>query len=116
MKIIVTLLLITLTMVSNNPLMKAQQPLPEKFSSLIIPLKIQNDSNEKKYFKEVKKTDKLTDLLIAKTKRLQDENTSLHIEVKKLKRLSEFLKNNNDTVYLHDTVFKKRKFYQIFKN
>ena len=115
MKIIVTLLLITLTMVSGNPLMKAQQPLPEKFNALIIPLKIQNDSNEKKYFKEVKKTDKLTDLLIAKTKRLQDENISLHIEVKKLKRLSEFLKNNNDTVYLHDTVFKKRKFYQIFK-
>ena len=116
MKITLSLLFITLTMVSGNPLIVAQQPLPQKYSVLIEPLKAANDSNEKKYFKEVKKTDILTDLLIAKTKRLQEEKIQMSIEIKKLKRINEFLKNNNDTVYLHDTIFKRRKFYQLFKN
>lgn len=115
MKITLSLLFITLTMVSGNPLIVAQQPLPQKYSVLIEPLKAANDSNEKKYFKEVKKTDKLVDLLIAKTNRLESEKIQLHIEIKKLKRVNDFLKNNNDTVYLHDTIFKRRKILELFK-
>ena len=116
MKITLSLILVTLTMVSGNPVMIAQPTLPEKYNLVVLPLKIANDSNEKKYFKEVKKGDKLIDQLIAKSARLQEEKIQMIIEIKKLKRINEFLKNNNDTVYLHDTIFKRRKFYQLFKN
>ena len=115
MKIILPLLLISLTMVSGNPFMAAQQPLPEKYSVLILPLKAENDSNQKKYFKEVRKTDILTDQLIAKTKKLEDQNYKLHNEIKKLKKSIESLKQNVEIVYLHDTIFKRRKILELFK-
>ena len=115
MKVTIAILFIILATFSGRPGMVAQTP-QAKYNQIVLPIKIANDSLEIKYFEEIKKTDKLTDQLIAKTKTLQENNVQLYAEIKRLKKANDFLRNNIDTVYVRDTVFKKRKIYQIFKN
>ena len=115
MKLTLLILFVTLVTFSGNPNMIAQQPIPEKFKSIVEPIRLSNDSLGKKYFSEIKKLDNLTDKLISKTNKLEDDNILLRAEIKRLNRLNEFFKNTIDTVQVHDTVFKKRKFFQLFK-
>ena len=123
MKALLAILFITLVALSGNPNMIAQQPIPANKKTVLTQnvyndsLKIESTIKQKKYFVEVSKTEKLTDQLIAKTNRLEAEKLQLNAEIKRLKRLNDILiNNNNDTVYIHDTVFKKRKILQLFKN
>ena len=67
------------------------------------------------FFTEAVKTDLLTDRLIAKNKKLSVDNKILLAEIKRLKKNNLSLRTIIDTVYIHDTVFKRRRFYQIFK-
>ena len=104
------LLFVTIIMFSGSPRMEAQQPIPAK---VIITAPI--DSLKINYFKEIDKTEKLTDQLIAKKKDVDNENTILKAEIKRLRKINEYLRQNIDTVYIHDTTFKKRRFLQLFK-
>ena len=106
MKIILGFLIIVLV--------TAQIPAAE-YNKIVLPIKLANDSLEVKYYEEIKKTDKLTDRLIAKTKRLEEKNLLLLAENKQLKKANAFLRNNINTVYVTDTIFKKRRILQIFK-
>lgn len=115
MKVTVAILFVILATFSGRPGMVAQTP-QAKYNQIVLPIKIANDSLEVKYFEEIKKTDQLTDKLIAKANRLQESNVQLYAEIKRLKKANAFLKQNIDTVYIRDTVFKKRKILQIFKN
>ena len=107
MKITILFLLFLLTTFGGKP----QQPIPIKFKSITEPIKTTNDSLERFYYREAKRTDPLTNRLIAKTNRLQENNLQLLLQIKKLKKLNETLKNNKDTVYIRDTIFKKRRFF-----
>ena len=122
MRITLTLLFITLTTFSGRPaFLQTPIPAPLIYKPAVLNFSKRNDSIA--YFNEVKKTERLTDLLIAKLKntensneKLERENEKLQAENKKLKAQIFYLKNNNDTIFLHDTIYKKRKFLQIFKN
>ena len=116
MKFVFIIFFVTLVTFSGNPNMIAQQPIPAKFKSIVEPIRISNDSLEKRYYIEIKKTEKLTDQLIAKKKDVDAKNLLLSAEIKRLRKVNELLRNTIDTVHIHDTVFKKRKFLQLFKN
>ena len=122
MKALLSILFITLLTFTGSPRIKLQAQKPATVSSVLTQnvyndsLKIESTIKQKKYFVEVSKTEKLTDQLIAKTNRLEGEKLQLHAEIKRLKKINEYLKINSDTVYIHDTIFKKRRFLQLFKN
>ena len=92
-----------------RPATLAQQPLTEKYKEIVLPIKIKNDSNEIKYFKEINRTEVLYNKLILKVEKLEKENLQKDKEIKRLNNLVIFFKNNIDTIQIHDTIFKKRK-------
>ena len=124
MKELLVILFITLLTFTGNPHIIVQKQIPASKNTVLNKtvyndsLKIESEEKRKKYYVEVKKTENLTNQLIAKTANLEAENLRLVAEIKRLKKANEFLKQNIDTVYIsvHDTVFKKRRFLQLFKN
>ena len=122
MKALLAILFITLLALTGNPHMIVQKQTPATKSSVLTQnvyndsLRLESEEKRKMYYVEVKKTENLTNQLIAKTENLEAVNMRLNAEIKRLKKVNEFLKQNIDTVYIHDTVFKKRKFLQLFKN
>ena len=117
MKVKLALIFVALTTFNGNPNGNAQRTIivTNKIMLATDSLKTVNDSMEKKYFIEIKKTEKLTDQLIAKKKEVDTKNLQLHAEIKRLKKINDYLKLNVDTVFIHDTIFKRRKILQIFK-
>ncbi len=108
MKTTLILLLITVTTFSGVPgeieAIKTQQPTAKSLKAIVPTIEKKTDSLRTKYFEQIAIRDEVTDKLI-------EENARLKVEIRKLKTE---LKNN--TVYIHDTVFKKRKLLQLFKN
>lgn len=115
MKTVLSLLLISVASVISKITIVAQ--IPSKKTYLLPYYKTDTSRNNERegYFRESNKTSFLVDLLIAKKVQVDKENLSLKIEVKRLKKINEFLKNNSDTIQVHDTVFKKRNFFKFFK-
>ena len=116
MKTVLSLFFISLVSFISEINSAAQTPLKKDYKLPSFKTDTLSESLSKKYFKEANRTEILTDLLIAKKKEVDKENLYLRAEVKRLKKVNEFLKSNSDTIVVHDTVFKRRKFYQIFKN
>jgi len=124
MKSLLAILFITLLTFTGNPHPISPKQIPAS-KMTVLNLKVYNDSlkisteeKKKKYYDEVKRTEILTTQLINKTENLEVANTRLLAEIKRLKKVNEFLKQNIDTVYIsvHDTIFKKRRFLQLFQN
>ena len=119
MKISFTLLLITLTTFSG---VEPTEGEPDQIPPLAAVTTTENKKDTKTdslrgvYYNAIIKRNISLDGLIAEKRIVDKENQQLHAEIKKLKKINEFLRQNKDTVYIHDTTFKKRKFYQIFKN
>ena len=109
MKIYIFILFVILSTFTGRPATLAQQPLTEKYKEIVLPIKIKNDSNEVKYFKEINRTEVLYPKLILKVQRLEKEILQKDKEIKRLNNLATFFKNNIDTIQIHDTIFKKRK-------
>ena len=122
MKAVLTILFITLITFSGSlhSTLKSQYPATTKTVAVQNlyndSLKQNNDDKKLKYLIEVKKTEILTNQLITKTENLELRNSRLIAEIKSLRKLNDFLLKNVDTIYIHDTVFKRRKILQLFRN
>lgn len=122
MKITLTLLFIVVTTFSGRPGLTQIKPNARIiYAPIVLEIKPLYDSAS--YFIEANKMARLTPLLIAKLKntekekeKLDIENARLQAEIKKLKAEIVYLIQTNDTIILRDTIYKKRKFLQIFKN
>ena len=117
MKISFTLLLITLTTFSGVEPTEGEPDQTQPTVAVFVENKkdTKTDSLRGVYYNAIIKRNISLDGLIAEKRVVDKENQQLHAEIKKLKKINEFLRQNKDTVYIHDTTFKKRKFYQIFK-
>ena len=116
MKTTLTLLLVTVTTFSGVPgkldVIKIQQPPPAKIlKAIVAPMQKKTDSLKVAYFEQINIRDEATDKLIHEMKAKEAENAKLKYELKKLRSDHKCV-----IVYIHDTVFKKRKFLQLFKN
>ena len=131
MKALLAILFITLVTFTSNTLRSPYTQNPATKTSVLKQtvyndsLKLESEEKRKKYYVEAIKTESLTNKIIAKYEnlgtinlKLVSENAKLDAEIKKLKKVNDFLRQNIDTVYIsvHDTVFKKRRFLQLFKN
>ena len=131
MKALLAILFITLVTFTSNTLRSSYPQKPATKTSVLKQtvyndsLKLESEEKRKKYYVEAIKTESLTNKIIAKYEnlgtinlKLVSENAKLDAEIKKLKKVNDFLRQNIDTVYIsvHDTVFKKRRFLQLFKN
>ena len=120
MKLTITLLLIILTTFSGVQHGELEQEPTQVPVQVLKPVETQiekkTDSIKVKYYEEISYRNVSIDKLILKTKKIEQNNMQLLAEIKRLKKINEFLKQNIDTVYIHDTLFKKRKILQIFKN
>lgn len=131
MKALLAILFITLVTFTSNTLRSSYPQKPATQATVLTQkvyndsLKVESEEKRKKYYIEAIKTESLTNKIIAKYEnlgtvnlKLVSENAKLDAEIKKLKKVNDFLRQNIDTVYIsvHDTVFKKRRFLQLFKN
>jgi len=131
MKALLAILFITLVTFTSNTLRISYPQKPANQATVLTQnvyndsLRVESEEKRKKYYFEATKTESLTNKIIAKYEnlgtvnlKLVSENAKLDAEIKKLKKVNDFLRQNIDTVYIsvHDTVFKKRRFLQLFKN
>lgn len=124
MKALLAILFITLVTFTSNTLRSSYPQKPATKATVLTQtvyndsLRVESEEKRKKYYFEATKTESLTNKIIAKYENLGAINLKLVSEIKSLKKANEFLRNNVDTVYIsvHDTIFKKRKFLQLFKN
>ena len=120
MKLTITLLLIILTTFSGVQHGELEQEPTQVPVQVLKPVETQiekkTDSIKVKYYEEINYRNISIDKLIKEKKDGDKENMKLHAEIKRLKKINEYLKQNNDTVFIHDTIFKRRKILQIFKN
>ena len=120
MKLTIMLLFIILTTFSGVQHGELEQEPTQVPVQVLKPVETQiekkTDSIKVKYYEEIKDRNVSIDKLIKEKKDGDKENMKLHAEIKRLKKINEYLKQNIDTVYIHDTMFKKRKLLQLFKN
>ena len=112
MKALLAILFITLLALTGNPHMIVQKQIPASKNTVIIQniyndsLRLSSDEKKKMYYVEVKKTENLTNQLIAKTANLEAENLRLVAEIKRSihpalsfrRKLASFLLNDKNFI------------------
>lgn len=118
MKIVITFFLLALSVYSaGNGQVPESNVIPVQRTTLKIlkaslePEQKITDSMELIYFAQVKLSNKYNDKLILEKIKGDAVNKQLLNEIKRLQAQNKFLRNQRDTIFVRDTVYKKRKFF-----
>ena len=104
-----------------------QVPHPPEIAIPKLQIDKKTDSLKSKYYKAIDNRSISLDKLIEQKKIVEKENIKLRAEIKRLKKANAALmnksalnknivyRNSTDTVYITDTVYKRRNIFDIFK-